>query len=115
MASCASLLRRIEVLHVIEHCALTWKWSRVDVARAMVHVLPSTKPPKTSHLLPKKSDTPTMVWDDIPSIAAELRAQSSMPRQDSEAPAVHHEPLLEALIAVDTPKKSRSAHSLVLH
>jgi hypothetical protein len=97
-----------QVARIIEMRQQEWGWSRVDVARAMSHVLPQTKSERTVRM-PAPMDGPSMVWDDIPSIAAALLAQAAGEGSVVEEQAATPDPVVAALLATDGASAGRAA------
>jgi hypothetical protein len=108
-----------KVSRIIEKRQHEWGWSSVDVARALIHVLPGAKPQKNVRKAPADNDK-TFVWDDIPSIAAALQAHgvsavadaTSAP-EESKATALFHALAVVQQRGEETPARKSTLACLV--
>jgi hypothetical protein len=100
-----------KVSRIIEHWKGQWGWSQVDVARALVHIMPGAKPQAARRPNPQ-SNSGEFVWDDLPSIAAALEAHTLDTALCSKVPAVASPPdaaVLETLLQMQVPTRESSA------
>jgi hypothetical protein len=91
--------RLSKVSRIIDFWKAQWGWSQVDVARALMHILPGAKAAAREPAIPESTGR-DYIWSDLPSIAAALEAhklgcQSAAP--EPVAPPARGEVLLETL------------------
>ena len=102
--------RHHKVSRIIEVWKGQWGWSEVDVARALMHILPGAKAPPARQPLPE-SDGRQFVWNDLPSIAADLQAHAlgaaaSSPQPPASLPA--DSAILAALNQIEVAREQRT-------
>jgi len=74
MAETAGTKPRLsKVSRIVEFWKGSWGWSKVDVARALMLIMPGAKPPPARRATPDCTGR-EFVWSDLPSIAAALEA-----------------------------------------
>jgi hypothetical protein len=85
-----SKARLSKVSRIIEFWKAQWGWSQVDVARALMQILPGAKPFSRGPAIPESIGR-EFIWNDLPSIAAALAAhrgcQTSAPAEPTEPPS----------------------------
>jgi hypothetical protein len=95
-------VRHVKAMHIIDAMQSTWGWSRVDVARALMRVLPETRGSKARAKCPEQKPQKNFVWDDIPSIAAALKArENALPDVKHFPPQAECGLLVQALCVID--------------
>ena len=102
--------RHHKVSRIIEVWKGQWGWSEVDVARALMHILPGAKAPPARQP-PPESDGRQFVWNDLPSIAAALQAHAlgaaaSSPQPPASLPA--DSAILAALNQIEVAREQRT-------
>lgn len=101
-----------KVSRIIEKRQHEWGWSCVDVARALMHVLPGAKPERSVRKAPAERDQ-SFFWDDIPSIAAALQAHEMTKVVDANAVVIQEsktDALFQALAVVNQRGEEKPAH-----
>ena len=97
-------VRHHKAMHIIDAMQSTWGWSRVDVARALMRVLPETRGSKARPKCPEQKPEKNFVWDDIPSIAAAVKARETGLPEVTRVPCkpeVESGILVQALCVID--------------
>ena len=107
--------RHQKAMHIIDAMQSTWGWSRVDMARALMRVLPETKGVNPRHR--KGPDKPQRdqkyIWDDIPSIAAALQArEDGLPEVRKVEPQDETGALVQALCVMEK-RSSAEVHRVI--
>ena len=83
-----------------------WGWSKVDCARALMHVLPGQQKKKKRAGPPDKVNE-GVIWEDLPSLIEALKAQDQVQEQADQKqprPAGVDEdldPLVQAVVAIE--------------
>ena len=82
-----------------------WGWSKVDCARALMHVLPGQNQAKRKEPSHMTDNSP--IWEDLPSLVQALQAhqvsqaQSMQEQPDPGARAEDVDPLVQAIVAIE--------------
>ena len=80
-----------------------WGWSKVDCARALMHVLPGKH--RTKRKGPSDTTADGPMWEDLPSVVEALKAHEvSQAQQEQPEPATKVEdvdPLVQAIVAIE--------------
>jgi hypothetical protein len=106
-----SMLHHQKVSRILDLRMAEWGWSRVDIARAMMHVLPGSKPAKVVRMAPAGRGG-DMVWDDIPSILAALEAHAATAEDVNPTARTPHnadDALYNALGVVESQERKSSS------
>ena len=81
-----------------------WGWSKVDCARALMHVLPGQKNKKRTGPSDMSADA-SYVWEDLPSLVEALQAQDQAKADQSQldrpAGVGEVDPLVQAIVAIE--------------
>jgi hypothetical protein len=94
---------------IIDFWKAQWGWSQVDVARALMHILPGATPAARRPAIPESTGR-EFIWSDLPSIAAALEAHKLGCQSASStpvAPTARAEALLETISFVGEESPSR--------
>jgi hypothetical protein len=107
--------RLSKVSRIIDACKAQWGWSQVDVAKALMQILPGAKPPARGPAIPESTGR-DYIWSDLPSIAAALEAhkmgcQSGPP--EAAAPPSRVEAVLETLNSLEERSPPRPRYRTV--
>jgi hypothetical protein len=102
--------RLSKVSRIIDFWKAQWGWSQVDVARALMQIMPGAKPSAKGPAIPESTGR-DFIWSDLPSIAAALEAhklgcQSGSP--EPVAPPSQAEGVVEALNFLDARSPPRT-------
>jgi hypothetical protein len=92
--------RLSKVSRIIDFWKAQWGWSQVDVARALMQVMPGAKPPARKPAIPESTGR-DFIWSDLPSIAAALEAHKVGVQSDAPSPVA---PRSEADAVLETLK-----------
>jgi hypothetical protein len=113
MAETAGTKPRLsKVSRIVEFWKGSWGWSKVDVARALMLIMPGAKPPAARRATPDSTGR-EFVWSDLPSIAAALEAHrlgteaESSPQLPPPMPSA--DAVMHAMNFLDDAAASRSA------
>ena len=88
-----------------------WGWSKVDCARALMHVLPQQQKNKKRTGPSDMASNAGFVWEDLPSLIEALNqpeVQAEQPQPDRPAEVEGIDPLVQAIVAIEGGHTYRS-------
>jgi hypothetical protein len=113
MAETAGTKPRLsKVSRIVEFWKGSWDWSKVDVAKALMLIMPGAKPPAARRATPDSTGR-EFVWSDLPSIAAALEAHRLGTEAESSPqlppPMPSDDAVIDAINFFDDASARRSA------